>query len=197
MFGELATVDAPTGIMALAALPRGGTAPDPAADAVLLDGIQDPGNLGSILRSAAAAGFRQILLSPDCAQAWSPKTLRAAMGAHFSLDVHENGDLPKFLSNYRGQSLVAAPDAATNLFTARLNPPLAWIFGSEGQGVRPEIARLAGERVRIPMPGRSESLNVGAAAAICLFETVRRQSISEKDGETPCPISMTRPLPNV
>lgn len=175
LFGELATVDAPTGIMAVAALPRSKAPPDPAVDAVLLDGIQDPGNLGSILRSAAAAGFRHILLSPDCAQAWSPKTLRAAMGAHFSLDIHEESDLADFLSNYRGQSLVTAPEVATTLFTARLTDPLAWIFGSEGQGVRPEIFSLARRAVRVPMPGKTESLNVGAAAAVCLFETVRQR----------------------
>jgi TrmH family RNA methyltransferase len=182
LFAELATVDTPTGIMAIAARPRAEQRPDFSVDTVLLDGLQDPGNLGSILRTAAAAGFRQILLSSDCAQAWSSKTLRAAMGAHFSLDIHENSDLSGFLSSYRGQSIVTALDAATDLFAAGFAQPsqpvqpLAWIFGNEGQGVRPEVAMLAGERVRIPMPGNAESLNVGAAAAICLFETVRRRA---------------------
>jgi TrmH family RNA methyltransferase len=165
--------------MAVAGRPRGVKAPDPSADAVLLDGIQDPGNLGSILRSAAAAGFRQVLLSSDCARAWSPKTLRAAMGAHFSLDIHESGELADFLSRYRGQSIVTAPEAAVDLFTARLGRQIAWIFGSEGQGVRPALSALAGDRVRIPMPGGAESLNVGAAAAGCLFETVRRRQKTE------------------
>ena len=175
LFAELATVDTPSGIMAVAALPRCGQGLDASADAVLLDGIQDPGNLGSILRTAAAAGFGQVLLSSDCAQAWSPKTLRAAMGAHFLLAIHENGDLPGFLATYRGQSLVTAPDGAADLFTAELGRPVAWVFGSEGQGVRPEVSALAGQRLRIPMPGHAESLNVGAAAAVCLFETVRRR----------------------
>jgi TrmH family RNA methyltransferase len=175
LFAELATVDTPSGIMAVAALPRCEQGPDTSSDAVLLDGIQDPGNLGSILRTAAAAGFRQILLSANCAQAWSSKTLRAAMGAHFSLDIHENSDLPAFLSTFRGQSIVTAPDAAEELFTVELDRPVAWVFGNEGQGVRPEVSKLAGIRIRIPMPGNAESLNVGAAAAICLFETVRRR----------------------
>jgi TrmH family RNA methyltransferase len=175
LFAELATVDTPSGIMAVAALPCGEQEPDTSSDAVLLDGIQDPGNLGSILRTTAAAGFRQILLSADCAQAWSPKTLRAAMGAHFSLDIYENSDLPDFLSAYRGQSIVTAPGAAANLFTVEFGQPIAWIFGNEGQGVRPEVSILAGTRIRIPMPGGAESLNVGAAAAICLFEAVRRR----------------------
>jgi TrmH family RNA methyltransferase len=175
LFAELATVEAPSGIMAVARRPRGAKEPDPSADAVLLDGVQDPGNLGSILRTAAAAGFRQVLLSSDCARAWSPKTLRAAMGAHFSLDIHESGDLPGFLSAYRGQSIVTTPDAAADLFTVELDRRIAWIFGNEGQGVRPALALLAGTRLRIPMPGTAESLNVGAAAAVCLFETVRRR----------------------
>lgn len=178
LFDELATVGSPSGIMAVAGLPCRRRSADPLADTVLLDGIQDPGNLGSILRSAAAAGFRQILLSSDCAQAWSPKTLRAAMGAHFSLDIHEDSDLPNFLSGYRGQAVVTVLDTATDLFAAELNPPLAWIFGNEGQGVRPEVARFAGTRIRIPMLGMTESLNVGAAAAVCLFETVRRRIVT-------------------
>jgi TrmH family RNA methyltransferase len=175
LFAELATVDSPSGIMAVAPVPRCAKRPDASADAVLLDGVQDSGNLGSILRSAAAAGFCQVLLSSDCAQAWSPKTLRAAMGAHFSLDIHEDSDLPGFLADYRGQSIVTAPDAAADLFVAELGLPVAWIFGNEGQGVRPALSLRATRRLRIPMPGKTESLNVGAAAAICLFETVRRR----------------------
>ena len=177
LFADLATVDTPSGIMAVVDLPRNERAMDPTADTVLLDGIQDPGNLGSILRSAAAAGFRQILLSVDCAQAWSPKTLRAAMGAHFQLDLHEDADLLEFLSTYRGQAIVTTLNAADELFSTHLNDAVAWIFGSEGQGVRPALVAQAGRRVRIPMPGGAESLNVGAAAAVCLFETVRQRRL--------------------
>ena len=85
-------------IMAVVVRPRCAHGLNQEIDSVVLDGIQDPGNLGSILRSAAAAGFRQILLSADCTQAWSSKTLRAAMGAHFQLDIHESCDLPAFLT---------------------------------------------------------------------------------------------------
>jgi TrmH family RNA methyltransferase len=191
LFAELATVDAPAGILAVTALPHGGKNPDPSADAVLLDGIQDPGNLGSILRTAAAAGFGQVLLSADCARAWSPKTLRAGMGAHFSLDIHENRDLPEFLAGYRGRSIVTAPDAALELYALDLARPVAWVFGSEGQGVRPEVSASACLRVRIPMAGKVESLNVGAAAAVCLFETARRRAdesgAPRRDCATLCP----------
>lgn len=175
LLAKLSTVEAPSGIVAVVARPAARRAADPESDAVLLDGLQDPGNVGSILRSAAAAGFAQVLLSADCAQAWSPKTLRAAMGAHFQLAIHEDCDLAAFLGGYRGRALVTAPDALTSVFDARIDGPLAWVFGHEGQGVRAALLDVTRARVRIPMPGGSESLNVAAAAAICLFETVRRR----------------------
>jgi TrmH family RNA methyltransferase len=175
LFAELATVETPSGIMAIIRQPHPVQALNHEIDAVLLDGIQDPGNLGSILRSAAAAGFRQVLLAPDCAQPWSPKTLRAGMGAHFQLDLHEGSDLPTFLGAYRGQAVLTALDASVALYSLALSKPVAWVFGSEGQGVRAEVANSTQLRVRIPMPGKSESLNVAAAAAVCLFETVRQR----------------------
>ena len=175
LFNELALVDTPSGIMAVVPQPRGVHGLNQEADAVLLDGGQEPGNLGSSLRSAAAAGFKQILLSADCAQAWSPKTLRAAMGAHFQLDIHEACDLPAFLGGYRGQAVLTALDASTDIYSITLCKPVAWVFGSEGQGVSAEVAESTPLRVRIPMPGATESLNVAAAAAVCLFETVRQR----------------------
>ena len=175
LFDDLATVETPSGIMAIVIQPRCAERLNQEVDAVLLDGIQDPGNLGSILRSAAAAGFRQVLLSADCAQVWSPKSLRAAMGAHFQLDIHENCDLPAFLEGYRGQAVLTVLDASVPLYSLSLKEPVAWVFGNEGQGVRPEVAESTKLRVSIPMPGATESLNVAAAAAICLFETVRQR----------------------
>lgn len=176
LFRELAPVETPTGIMAVAARPSARASPSTDADAILLDGVQDPGNVGSILRSAAAAGFRQILLSPDCAQVWSPRVLRAAMGAHFRLELHEDVNLPDFLGVYRGQAILTVLDeSAASLYSCDLTGPVAWVFGSEGQGVRPAVMQAVKTRVRIPMPGGGESLNVAAAAAICLFETVRQR----------------------
>jgi len=173
---DLGIVETPSGLLAIVELPGAGRAIDLDADAVLLDGVQDPGNLGSLLRTAAAAGVRQVLLSPGCAAAWSPKVLRAGQGAHFILDVHEEADLAKFVTSYRGTTAVTCLDGATPLFSANWQGPLAWVFGAEGLGVRPDLVAAAGLRVRIPMPGAVESLNVGAAAAICLFEMVRRRS---------------------
>ena len=175
LFDDLAIVETPSGIMAVVKQPRRSHGFNQEGDAVVLDGIQDPGNLGSILRSAAAAGFRQVLLSADCAQAWSPKTLRAAMGAHFLLDIHESSDLPAFLGGYRGQAVGTALDAPRAIYALDLKGPVAWVFGNEGQGVRPEVAESTPLSVRIPMPGATESLNVAAAVAVCLFETVRQR----------------------
>jgi RNA methyltransferase, TrmH family len=175
LYADLATVENPSGIMAVAAQPRPARGLNQEIDTLVLDGVQDPGNLGSILRSAAAVGFRQVLLSTDCAQAWSPKTLRAGMGAHFLLDIHESCDLPGFLGGYRGQAVLTALDAKHDLYSANLKSPVAWVFGNEGQGVRPEVAESTPLSVRIPMPGATESLNVAAAAAVCLFETLRQR----------------------
>ena len=179
LFAELSELDHPSGIIAFAAWPAVAKPVDDCCDTVVLDGVQDPGNLGSILRSAAAAGFKQAVLSDDCAQAWSPKVLRAGMGAHFLIDIFESVDLAPFLDRFQGQSIVTALDGKRSLFEVPLREPVAWVFGSEGQGVRLEVAACVRERVLIPMPGQTESLNVGAAAAVCLFETVR-QRLPEK-----------------
>ena len=173
---DLGLVDTPSGLLAVAAMPAAPVAVDLEKDAILLDGVQDPGNVGTLLRTAAAAGVKQALLGPGCASAWSPKVLRAGQGAHFVLAIHEDADLATFMADYHGTTAVTCLDGATSLYEADWKGPLAWVFGAEGQGVRPELAVAAQLRIRIPMPGAVESLNVGAAAAVCLFEAVRRRS---------------------
>ena len=172
---ELGLVDTPSGILALAPIPEPELPPDTAADALLLDGVQDPGNLGTLLRTAAAAGVRQVLLSSACTAPWSPKVLRAGQGAHFLLAIHSDVDLLGFMRDFRGSTLVTSLDDAHSLYEANWSAPAAWVFGAEGQGVRAELLAAAQQRLRIPMPGGVESLNVGAAAAVCLFEQVRRR----------------------
>lgn len=171
---ELGLVDTPSGLLAVAVMPTTLQRPEPGKDAILLDGIQDPGNVGTLLRTAAAAGIKQALLAPGCAAAWSPKVLRAGQGAHFVLRIHEDADLLGFMADFRGTTVVTCLDAATSLYEARWERQVAWVFGAEGQGVRDELIAAAKLRVKIPMPGAVESLNVAAAAAVCLFETVRR-----------------------
>lgn len=172
---ELGIVDTPSGLLAMAPIPHGNTTVDLDQDMVLLDGVQDPGNLGSLLRTAQASGVRQLVLSAACASAWSPKVLRAGQGAHFALRIIEQADLSAVMQAYLGTTLVTCLEGASSLYEAQWQGPLAWVFGAEGQGVSPALIALAQHKIRIPMPGGIESLNVGAAAAVCLFEALRRR----------------------
>jgi len=142
--------------------------------AVLLDRLQDPGNLGSILRSAAAAGIRQIYCSPGTAFSWSSKVLRAGMGAHFMLQIFEDVDLVALAQSMRIPLLATSSHAQHTLYETDLSQPVAWLFGHEGQGVTEDLLKLASLQVAIPQAPGVESLNVAAAAAVCFFEGVRQ-----------------------
>jgi TrmH family RNA methyltransferase len=174
LFAEVAQVAAPSGIAAVIATPRNAPLPERLETCLLLEELQDSGNVGSILRSAAAAGVRQVFLSARSAFAWSPKTLRAAQGAHFSLDIHEGADLVALARRHPGRVIATEAHAERSLHAVELRGAVAWAFGNEGAGLSPALAAAATLRVRIPMPGAAESLNVAAAAAICLFEQVRQ-----------------------
>lgn len=139
-----------------------------------LDRVQDPGNMGTLLRTAAAAGIRQVHASSGCAAAWSPKVLRSAQGAHFSLDIHEGQNLQALRSRLDIPLLATALEDAESLYEARLPQQAAWVFGNEGQGVAPELISAADLRIYIPQSAGVESLNVAIAAGICLFEHRRR-----------------------
>ena len=173
---DLGLVDTPSGLLAVARMPATTVAVDLEKDAILLDGVQDPGNVGTLLRTAAAAGVKQVLLGPGCASAWSPKVLRAGQGAQFALNIVEEVDLAGFVGRFRGTVAATSLEDASPLYDVNLRGPMAWIFGSEGQGVRPELQAAATLRLHIPMPGAVQSLNVAAAAAVCLFEMVRQRS---------------------
>jgi TrmH family RNA methyltransferase len=134
---------------------------------VVLDGVQDAGNVGAILRCAAAFGFRQIIAMKGTAALWSPKVLRAGMGAHFALGLLE-GTEPSSLSGLGMPLLATSSHQGELLHRAKLPWPCAWVFGHEGQGVTPFVAQQATQWLRIAQPGGEESLNVAAAAAICL-----------------------------
>ncbi|MDX3905629.1 MAG: RNA methyltransferase [Pigmentiphaga sp.] len=145
-----------------------------AESCVLLDRIQDPGNVGSILRTCAAAGVRSVFLSDETAFAWSPKVLRSGQGAHFSLAIYERVDLGALLGRLDVPLVATTLDDATGLYGTALSRHCAWIFGNEGQGVRADLQAAADLRVRIPQEPAAESLNVAAAVAVCLFEHRRR-----------------------
>jgi len=143
-------------------------------DVLILDHIQDAGNVGSILRTAAAAGFTQVIALTGCAHLWSNKVLRAGMGAHRLLDLHEGWSNQQVLSAVTAQLLAATADGEQDLFSLKkeLLHPIAWVMGSEGQGISEDLLAQA-KGVSIPIDPRVESLNVSTAAAVCLFETIR------------------------
>ena len=140
----------------------------PGVPTVVLDRLQDAGNVGSILRSAAAFGFAQVAALKGTALLWSPKVLRAGMGAHFGLRLVE-GLAADELAALRLPLLVTSSHEGELLPRARLPWPCAWVLGHEGQGVSPELQARSAQHVRIPQPGGEESLNVAAAAAVCLY----------------------------
>lgn len=173
LFHALSTVETPTGVIAAVRTPQ----PPPAAEigsCVMLEDVQDPGNLGSILRSAAAAGFEHVFLSQHTVHSWSPRVLRAGMGAHFMLHLHEQCDLLALVRRFHGRVIAASHHAQRSVFDADLSGTIALVFGNEGTGLSRALANAVHEVVAIPMPGKGESLNVAAAAAICLFERVRQ-----------------------
>ncbi|MBA4142896.1 MAG: RNA methyltransferase [Nitrosospira sp.] len=179
LFRQISPVQTPTGVMALIDIPSSGIIPlqegmENDAFYVLLEAIQDPGNLGSILRSAAAAGASDVYLSDGCADAWSPKTVRAGMGAHFLIRIHEQSDLAEVGRKFGGKVIATSSDAKKSLYGTRLSGPVAFVFGNEGMGLSERVLQATGEQIRIPMSGGTESLNVAAAAAVCFFERARQ-----------------------
>lgn len=143
-------------------------------DVVILDRVQDAGNVGSILRTAAAAGFTKVIALTGCAHLWSTKVLRAGMGAHRLLDLYEGWTNQQLLSAVTAPLLATTANAEHDLFALHddLLHPVAWVMGSEGQGVSEDLLVQA-KGVSIPIDPRVESLNVSTAAAVCLFETLR------------------------
>ena len=176
LFHELSALETPLGILALIATPEPATPPADMDCCVMLEDIQDPGNLGSILRSAAAANVRHVLLSKGCVFAWSPRVIRAAMGAHFLVNIYERQNLADAMKNFRGLKLATTLSAKKSIYEIDMAGPLALIIGNEGSGLSQETLALANAIATIPMPGKIESLNAAAAAAICLFERVRQHA---------------------
>ena len=170
LFRQISDTEAPAGIVAEIVLPGTKIELRSAPSCLFLESIQDAGNVGAILRSAAAFGIRHAVLGMGCADAWSPKVLRAGMGAHFAMPIQENADLAATLAEFGGKAACTVPHNGTAIAQADLSGRVGWIFGAEGQGVSAALAGRATLKVTIPMPGGAESLNVAAAAAICFYE---------------------------
>jgi len=169
---SVADAESPQGVAAEIEIPApGGKQPVPA---VFLEGVQDPANVGAILRTAAAFGVRRVVLDQACADPWSPKALRAGMGGHFTLEVQETRDLLAELDAFPGTVLCTVVRGGVPLPAAKLNGALAWVFGAEGAGLSEAVVKRADVKLSIPIGLQTDSLNVAASAAICLYEAFRR-----------------------
>ena len=177
LFDGLSTVESPTGVVAVVPTPAPKPVPVDASFVLALEDIQDPGNVGTLLRSAAAAGAEHVLLSPACAFAWSPKVLRAGMGAHFVVNIVEGADLETWIKAFRGTSIALDGWSEQSLYELELHTPIALLVGNEGSGLSPALARAASLRARIPMSKKMESLNAAAAGTVALFEAARQRAL--------------------
>jgi TrmH family RNA methyltransferase len=173
IFGIVADAQTPPGIAAEIGICA--VKAEASRHCVFLESVQDPSNVGAIVRSAAAFGVGEVVLDRSCADAWSPKVLRAGMGGHFKLGLRSVSDLHKELKGFTGTLLCTVAAEGLPLRQAPLEGRLGWIFGAEGEGVSPATAGLAGVHITIPMSRASQSLNVAAAAAICLYEAFNRR----------------------
>jgi TrmH family RNA methyltransferase len=165
VFGSIVEADNPPGIAAEIEIPKGQA--KPGSDVVFLEGVQDPGNIGAIIRSAAAFGIGEVVLDQACADPWSPRALRAGMGGHFALAVRQVGRLD--VAGFDGTLLCTAVRGGDPIGKAKLQGRLGWIFGGEGRGISPALEKQARLKVTIPIAPGTESLNVAAAAAICFY----------------------------
>jgi TrmH family RNA methyltransferase len=175
LFGQLSNVVHGVGILLLVEKLDAPLPGSVAQTCLVLDGVQDAGNVGSILRSAAAAGIQQVFCAPGTAYAWSSKVLRSGMGAHFLLQIYEDVDAGTLIERLAVPVVITDSHGAEAIYDCDLSGPLAWVFGNEGAGVSQTWRDAVSLRVTIPQPGGMESLNVAAAAAVCVFEQCRQQ----------------------
>ncbi len=172
MYTELTPVATSTGILALVKTPK--IAPPTVVKfALMLEDIQDPGNLGSMLRTALGAGVDAVYLSKGCTEAWSPKALRGGQGAQFYLPIIESADLLEIIGSFAGETYATTLNGAP-LYAQDLAGATAFIIGNEGAGLSAKVVQAASHKISIPMQQNLESLNAAAAAAVCLFERARQ-----------------------
>ncbi len=144
---------------------------------LLLENIQDPGNLGTIFRTAVAAGIEAIFCDKNCSDVFSPKVLRASMGANFYTKIFENVDLEKIPSSFDGDIIgTILSDSSESIFKTKFNTRTAFLFGNEGNGISDSLEKICTKKIVIPMQNNFESLNVAIAVGICLFEKVRQKN---------------------
>jgi TrmH family RNA methyltransferase len=185
LWGELSELANAPQIAGLLSLPESLTNANPSnqnvitGDVLVVDRVQDAGNVGAMLRTAAAAGFIDVVAISGCAHLWSSKVLRAGMGAHRTLRLHEGWSTEQAIERIAAPFFLASAQGEKSLYALdqQLRQPVAWVFGSEGQGISHGLL-MHGKAISIPMHSQVESLNVATAAAVCLFETVRIRTSS-------------------
>lgn len=174
LYQDVRTLGPGVDIMAVINTPRSPADIDRHTDMLVLENLQDPGNVGTLLRTAAAAGIKQVICSQGTAAIWSPRVLRAGMGAQFSLAIFEHVALDNLISTLSLPVYATSSHAAQSLYQLELKNPCVWLMGNEGQGVSEGLLQHA-QGIAIPQPGGQESLNVAVAGAICVFEMVRQR----------------------
>ncbi len=174
LYKDLSTLGTTLPCLAIIDLPQNPAQIDFTQDTLILENVQDPGNVGTLLRSAAAANIKQVICTQGSASLWSPRVLRAGMGAHFSLVCFENIQLEDILPQFKIPVFVTSSHRSTSLYSKDLTQACVWILGNEGQGAS-NYALEHAEAVAIPQPGGQESLNVAIAGSICFFEMVRQR----------------------
>lgn len=172
MFAELTPVSSSTGILAVIKSPQI-TPPIEVKFALMLEDIQDPGNLGSMIRTALGAGAQAIYLSKGCTDAWSPKALRGGQGAQFYVPIIESVDIVSAMQDFAGNTY-ATTMQGESLYAQDLTQPSAFVIGNEGAGLSSKAIQVANHQISIPMNKNLESLNAAAAVAVCLFERARQ-----------------------
>lgn len=173
LYKEIRTLGDGVDIMAIIDTPTP-TLHDITGDCLILDGLQDAGNIGTLLRTASAVGITTIITTPHTAHLWSPKCLRAGMGANFALSIHEHIFIDEILIKVKTPLCATSSHTDTVIYHHDLTHPIAWVLGHEGQGVSDEFLQTA-TLIALPQPNGQESLNVGVAGSVCLYEMLRQR----------------------
>lgn len=177
----LSETETPQGILAILEITNL-PIPDLPNFILIPDQIRDPGNLGTLLRSAAATGVQAVLLPPETTDAFAPKVLRAGMGAHFRVPIRETGwEEIQNVCKLSGLQVLVADMNGKSCWETDLRQPLALIVGGEAEGASEQARQLANEKISIPMAGNVESLNAGVAGSVLMFEVVRQRTLNTKD----------------
>ncbi len=149
--------------------------PSISEDCLILNDVQDTGNVGTLLRTCASIGVQHVICTTATAGAWSPKTLRAGMGAQFSLKIYEQVTVDEILTKVTTPMLATSSHTSQTIYQTDLSAPVAWVMGHEGQGVCSELLTQA-RPITIPQPNGQESLNVAIAGALCMYEMLRQRN---------------------